>query len=264
MMNPTHIFAYFISGWLWLCGSVLQAQNNNNKPNTSKTTAEKQEAKISKRKNDTYGLRAGIDLKKFTQTIFDKNYRGFELVGDYRLTETLYLAAELGNERKSIVENSLSTTTNGSYIKVGIDTNVYKNLVGIRNLIFVGARYGIANFSQRLDSFSIATQNTFFPSEIIDDNSEQSGLNAHWLEAIAGIKVEVLQNVFLGMSVSVQYKLFDEKPKGFDNLYIPGFGTTNDFSNFSAGFNYFISYYLPLYKKKKVKSSVDKNEEVKE
>ena len=47
-----------------------------------------------------------------------------------------------------------------------------------------------------------------------------------------------------------QYKFIEEKPDGFDNLYIPGFGTTNDFSDFSAGFNYFISYYIPLYKKK--------------
>lgn len=260
MMNPTHIFACFISGWLWLCGSVLHAQNTDNKPNTSKTTIEKEEIKTSKRKNDTYGLRAGIDLKKITQTIIDKNYTGFEIVGDYRLTKKLYVATELGNEKNSIVENSLSTTTSGSYIKAGVDINVYNNLVGIRNLIYVGARYGFTNFSQSLDSFSIATENAFFPSEIINGNLKESGLNAHWLEAVAGIKVEVLQNVFLGMSVSVQYKLFDEKPKGFDNLYIPGFGTTNDFSNFSAGFNYFISYYLPLLKKtKKPKSEEGTN-----
>ncbi len=35
----------------------------------------------------------------------------------------------------------------------------------------------------------------------------------------------------------------------FDNLYIPGFNRTYDFSEFGAGFGYGISYLIPIYKK---------------
>ncbi len=244
MTNQIRIFACFISTLL-LSGVCIQAQVQDTITNTSK------------RRNDTYGLRVGVDLKKIVQTIADDDYRGFEVVGDYRLTKKLYLAGELGNEKKSISETSLSTTTDGSYIKVGIDANVHKNLIGMRNLIYIGARYGVASFSQQLDSFSIATEDSFFPSRQIAGTFDQSGLSAHWLEFLAGLKVEVLDGLFLGMSVAVQYKFIEDKPDGFDNLYIPGFGTTNDFSDFSAGFNYFISYYIPLYKKKLKPNKLD-------
>jgi len=216
-----------------------------------------------KRRNDTYGLRVGLDLKKITQTVFDDYYRGFEIVGDYRLTKKLYLAAELGTEEKSIVDNSTSTTTSGGYLKAGVDINVHKNLIGMRNLIFVGFRYGFTTFSQKLDRFSIAAENSFFPSQQIPGSFDQKGLTAHWIEFLAGLKVEVLDNLFLGFSVSVQNKIIENKPEGFDNLYIPGFGTTNDFSDFSAGFNYFISYYIPLYKKKPKKAKEKKDSEPK-
>ncbi|MGS0524471.1 DUF6048 family protein [Zobellia nedashkovskayae] len=32
---------------------------------------------------------------------FDEDYTGLEFVGDYRLSQNLYLAAELGNEKKN-------------------------------------------------------------------------------------------------------------------------------------------------------------------
>ena len=245
MTNQIRIFACFISTLL-LSGVSLQAQV----PDTITNTL--------KRRNDTYGLRVGLDLKKIIQTVTDSDYRGFEFVGDYRLTKKLYAAGEIGNEKNTISETSLSTTTSGSYLKIGVDVNVHKNLLGMRNLIYVGARYGIASFSQQLNSFSIATETAFFPSEQIIGNLNESGLNTHWLEFLAGLKVEVLDNLFLGMSVAIQYKFFEQKPDGFDNLYIPGFGTTNDFSNFSANFNYFVSYYIPFYKKKKASKKLDK------
>lgn len=237
MTNQIRTYACFISVFLFACVS-LHAQVQDTIVNSTK------------RNNDTYGLRVGLDLKKLTQTVFDDRYKGFEIIGDYRLTKKLYLAAELGTEEKSLVDNSISTTTAGGYLKAGVDVNVHKNLIGMRNLIYVGARYGFATFSQKLDSFSIATTDSFFPSQQIPGTFDENGLTTHWVEFLAGLKAEVLDGLFLGFSISVQHKIIEKKPEGFDNLYIPGFGTTNDFSNFSAGFNYFISYYIPLYKKK--------------
>jgi len=254
MTNPIRTYSCFFSKILILFFCIsTQAQVQDTITNTSK------------RRNNTYGLRAGLDLKKITQTILDDNYQGFEVVADYRLTKKLYIAGEIGIEKNSDQENSVSITADGSYIKAGIDVNVYKNLLGMRNLIYVGTRYGFATFSQNLDEFSIATEDSFFPTQQIPGTLNESGLTTHWIDFLAGVKVEVLDNLFLGFSVSVQYKFLEDKPEGFDNLYIPGFGTTNDFSDFSAGFSYFISYYIPLYKKKhKVKKEKEKKLEVDE
>lgn len=40
-----------------------------------------------KPKTQRYGLRLGVDLSKLARTIYDKNYKGLEFVGDYRLTK---------------------------------------------------------------------------------------------------------------------------------------------------------------------------------
>ena len=124
-------------------------------------------------------------------------------------------------------------------------------------------RYGYANFSQKLNSFSFALQDDLFERQVItDSNLESTGLSAHWLELIGGLKVELINNVYVGFSVSVRRKIIEQTPSGFDNHFIPGFETTNDFGNVSAGYRYFISYYFPLYKRnKKIKSEKDTKED---
>ena len=79
-----------------------------------------------------YGLRVGIDLSRPIVSFLNSDYTGLEFVGDYRLTQKLYLAAEIGNEKKTRQEQlgneeggSITSlynfTTSGSYLKVGVD-----------------------------------------------------------------------------------------------------------------------------------------------
>ena len=48
-----------------------------------------------------YGLRVGVDLSKITRSFLDTDYMGFEINGDYRLSKNLYIAAEIGSEKKN-------------------------------------------------------------------------------------------------------------------------------------------------------------------
>src|SRR5210317_1689118 len=68
-----------------------------------------------------YGLRVGIDISKPARTLLDDDYSGFEIIGDFRITEKFYAAAELGNEKKDRFEANLNSSTSGSYAKVGFD-----------------------------------------------------------------------------------------------------------------------------------------------
>ena len=74
---------------------------------------------------ERYGLRLGADLHKIARSFYEKDYRGFEIVGDYRLTKRFYLAGELGNEDKTIDDDRLNFTTKGTYFKVGFDYNSF-------------------------------------------------------------------------------------------------------------------------------------------
>lgn len=200
---------------------------------------------------EKFGLRLGIDLSKPLRTLLDEDYTGLEILGDYRVYKNYYLAAELGSEKMGFGEDNLLATANGGYIKIGADYNAYENWTGMENLIYVGARYGFATFSQTLEQYSIYTNSQFFPPNIIEGPFDTSGLTASWLELLIGIKVEVLNNLFLGGNVQLKRRVTQSTPNNFDNLVIPGFSRTYDDSSFGVGYSYNISYLIPLYKKER-------------
>jgi hypothetical protein len=198
-------------------------------------------------KKERYGLRLGVDLFKLTRMLYEEDYRGIELVGDYRLTRRHYLAAEIGNEEKTVDEDQLNFTTNGTYLKVGFDYNTYENWLNMENIISIGLRYGVSSFSQTLNNFEIYNPNNYFEEILLLPGEKYDGLTAQWIEVIAGTKVKVINNVFVGFNFSLKYLVSQKVPDNFDNLYIPGFNRTYD-GKFGVGFNYTISYFIPLYK----------------
>jgi hypothetical protein len=198
-------------------------------------------------KKERYGLRLGIDLFKLTRMLYEEDYRGIELVGDYRLTRRHYLAAEIGNEEKTVDEDQLNFTTSGTYLKVGFDYNTYENWLNMENIISIGLRYGVSSFSQTLNNFEIYNPNNYFEEILLLPGEKYNGLTAQWIEVIAGTKVKVINNVFVGFNFSLKYLVSQKVPDNFDNLYIPGFNRTYD-GKFGVGFNYTISYFIPLYK----------------
>ena len=178
-------------------------------------------------KKERYGLRVGADLYKLTRSFYDKNYKGSEIVGDFRVTRRHYLAAEIGNENITVDNPHLNFTTKGSYIKVGFDYNAYQNWAGMENMIYVGLRYGVSSFNQTLNTYTIYNPHPYFgesPIQIADQKF--NGLSAQWIEVVAGVKVEVINNIYVGFSVRLKDLVTNNKPDGFDNLYIPGFSRT--------------------------------------
>lgn len=197
---------------------------------------------------DQYGLRIGTDLIKATRNLWDKDFTGFEVSADYRLNKKMYAAAEFGMIDRFKEEDHLTFTTNGMFAKVGVDYNVYENWLNMNNMIYVGGRYGFATMSQTLHSYDIYETASYFPTQLFTPNSKSSGLSAHWIEFVAGMKAEVLKNLYLGFSFRVNYLIAQKQPNDFENLYIPGFGRKYS-GQIGAGFNYSVSYQIPLFKK---------------
>lgn len=210
-----------------------------------------------KQKSDTikipqrYGLRLGLDLHRITKSFYDKNYKGLEIVGDYRLTKKIYIAGELGNEEKTKQDDQLNYSTKGTYFKVGFDFNAYENWLDMENMIYIGLRAGLSSFSQALNTYNIYEPKSFYGVSTMDSGQKWNGLSASWIEVVSGLKAEVFNNVYIGFSVRLNYLLSNKEPEGFANLHIPGFNKTYENSKFGAGFNYTVSYFIPLYKSKK-------------
>ncbi|PZR03145.1 MAG: hypothetical protein DI539_26660 [Flavobacterium psychrophilum] len=210
-------------------------------------------AKTEPVKNEKYGIRVGADLYRPARSFYEDGFTGLEVVADYRLSNKMYAAAEAGTVDFTVDDDQLNFTTKGSYLKVGFDYNVYENWLDMQNMLYVGMRYGFSTFSQNLNSYTIYDTTNYFPDVTLYPNEKYSGLTAHWVEVVGGIKAEVAKNLYLGFSVRLNILLAESKPSNFDNLYIPGFNRTYD-GNFGAGINYTVSYMIPFYKKQRAET----------
>ncbi|NER14194.1 hypothetical protein GWK08_12135 [Leptobacterium flavescens] len=233
---------YFINSILFFSCCFLFAQN--------------QTATDSVVYKEKYGLRIGVDISKLIRTGFDENYSGFELVGDYRVSKRFFAAVELGNEENTVDEDFFNFTSKGSYIKVGFDYNTYENWYGMQNSISAGLRYGLSSFSQTVNSFTINNRNQFFgegntPGTTDEILREFDGLSSQWIEAVFAIKAELFNNLYLGASIRLNYLLGGKEEDIFPNLWSPGFNRITQDSKFGIGYNYSITYLIPLYKTKK-------------
>ena len=240
-MNQQCTLTFIISITILFFCATVNAQNDSIiKPNDSLIIKEK------------YGLRIGGDISKLVRSFYDNDYSGFELLADYRIKKKLYIAGEIGFEEKKNVTDYLDISTKGSYLKGGIDYNSYQNWLDMDNMIYFGFRVGASSFSHDLNSFTIYSTNQYWAPQLSSTNKQEfKGLTAFWAEIILGMKVELLNNLFLGLNVQLKLLASETQPNNFQNVYIPGFGKTYDSSSIGAGYSYFLSYRIPLYKKAK-------------
>ncbi|MHB0755309.1 DUF6048 family protein [Polaribacter sp. M15] len=201
-----------------------------------------------------YGIRLGIDISKPILASVDGNYNnGFEIVADYRIKKRLFIAAELGYEDVTTQEDFTNSTVNGTYIRLGVNYNLYENWLDMNNEILAGFRYGLSIFDQTLNNYTANVVNgesngaPYFPGELVTSNTT-SNLNTHWSEFMLGFKVETFQNVFVSASLSYKIAISIKEPDNFKTLYAPGFNRIFD-SSTGFGFNYTISYLIPFSKK---------------
>ncbi|WP_157491884.1 DUF6048 family protein [Gelidibacter mesophilus] len=199
-----------------------------------------------------YGLRLGGDVGKLVRSFIDDDYKGFEISGDYRLTQKLYFAGELGTEERSMKNDYLDVTATGSYFKAGIDYNMYRNWLDMENLIYTGLRVGASTFSQNLNSYKVYTTDQYYDTPFMSsDLQEYKGLSAVWIEFVVGIKAEIVTNLFIGINAQLKGLVAEDEPYNFENLFIPGFNRTFDSGRFGFGFGYNVSYLIPIFKKNK-------------
>ena len=254
-MKQAHTSFFVISLTLLMFVSLTSFSQNTNETQTD-TIIYKQK----------YGLRLGVDISKPVRSFIDDDYTGIEIMGDYRLTQTIYLAGELGTEERTNTTDYLDVTAKGSYLKAGFDYNFYKNWLDMENMMYGGFRVGVSSFSQTLNSFTVYNTDQYYntdPSSTeydFNDPIEFKGLSAIWAELIIGLKAEIFNNVYVGANVQLKGRITEDKPENFANLYIPGFNKVFDSGRFGIGFGYNISYLVPIYKKDK-KVMVETTEE---
>lgn len=208
----------------------------------------------SQSENDTiyvknkYGIRAGIDLSKQIRMLTEE-YSGLSLYGDIKIKERLFIVAELGNDQKTIETENINSKLSGSYIKTGFNYNLYNNLPGLNNEIYVGLRYSQSLFKNELIDYSIYNKDRFWNDQRILEYKEFDNLKSSWIEFVVGFNSEIKNNLFMGLSLRLNRMLRQDIPENFTNLFIPGFNKVTENNNFGTGITYSIIYQIPIIKK---------------
>lgn len=195
-----------------------------------------------------YGIRIGLDFSKQIRMLTE-DYKGLSLYGDVKIKERLFIVSELGSDEKELRTDNLRSKFSGNYIKAGLNYNLYNNLPGLNNEIYVGFRFATSKFKSEISEYIIYNKDRFWSQDPIFDNIINKGLNANWLELIIGINAELLNNLFMGLSLRLNRMLNQKKPENFTNLYIPGFNKVTENNNFGTGLTYSLIYQIPIIKK---------------
>ena len=186
------------------------------------------------------GIRIGADLISPVKTQFQSNFSGWEVNADvdfYRY----YLALDYGSWSRTFASDSGDYANDGTYWRVGIDVNFLLKDVD-RNMFFIGARYGNANFSENL---SVYAYNQFTK---LHENLAytHSGVNARWFELTTGIRVKIWKVIWMGYTARFKFGLKYDNTENIIPADVPGFGRTNKDSYW--GFNYQIFVRIPVRK----------------
>ena len=242
-MKLTHTWVFYIS-LLNFYYSVSQ-QNNDITINDS----------LNLKKEKSINLRVGFDLYRIILSRVSDDFDGFEIVGDLKVSENFFIALELGNLDITKQVEQVNFTTNGNYFKVGFDYNMFENLEGMNNHITLGARIGSSRHDQTLNSYTILDRTRYWTNSDLPITNgfatgERSDLNALWFEVVLNFKVQILKNIYTGISLRLNRLISDKIPSNFDNIYIPGFNKKTQDNVFGAGFNYTLTYNFSLLSKK--------------
>ena len=207
----------------------------------------KTNASVSNDSLKKFGIRIGSDLQKLIRSASSQEYNGISFNADIRFKESIFLFSEIGNEKKIVEYSSVDSEISGNYIKLGLQFKLNRDIIGLRNLIYSSFGLGISSFDQTILRYNIYSDlwGEFTNTDVIN----LENLNANWIEIGFGIKTEILNNLFLGIELQLKNLIYQKNKNDIANFYIPGFNRTYEGSNFGTGFNYSLTYLIPIIKK---------------
>ncbi len=192
----------------------------------------------------TFGPRFGIDLARYIYWFTEPKIVGMEFSVDFEVYKNIYPVLELGYANTSASEELFDYASSGSYARAGLDYNLLAiKDRSVHNIMTVGFRYGLSLFTH-------SSENVFIPidywGDYISDPYENS-LQAHWLEAVLGIKIELIPNLYLGWLLRYKFLINQDMDPVMIPALVPGFG--NGANRSTLGFSYSVFYMIPLIKK---------------
>lgn len=180
-----------------------------------------------------HGQFLSMNLVPTVMATFSPNW-GVQLQYHCNLYNRFFPAAEFGyahmRKTRDLAEwqakqfsQDLTTMYRGSgfYAKIGIDFPIAKKGPDANNLFFVGVRYAGAAFSYEM--LTTPFLSTYWSDAYVMNITDQHAL-AHWLELVAGLRVEITPSISLGWTFTYKHLLGKTNGDKSISSYVPGYG----------------------------------------
>ena len=191
------------------------------------------------------GIAVGIDLAPFITHFFSKERFGVEANARYTFNRKWQAVAETGYENVEIDDDKMTYSSNGSFVRLGMDYNFFSvDETDNNDNILLGLRYGVAIQEHHCSNYTVR-------EDYWGDYSgslASSTVNSHWAEFVFGLRSEVLKNMYMGWSVRVRTVIGVGADNVLEPYSIPGYGRHNKSTN--LGFTYTLGYQIPFKKTK--------------
>ena len=161
------------------------------------------------------------------------------LVGDYGVGSIHWK----GYNSKTNTNTNYSSE--GQYFRIGLNYNMLRNTPD-KNAAFLGVRYATSFFDYESTSGACYNSKGLIKGYTPPKNTKQRNVRAHWCEAVAGVKVKVWKQLYVGGTL--RYKFRFRILKGSD-AYVPydvlGWGLYEPKEE-GFGLNYYVLLRIPF------------------
>lgn len=189
------------------------------------------------------GLSLGIDLSPFIMRLVKDERTGFAVVGRYGFKNRWFANAELGYEHIKYDKEGYDYKSDGTFVRLGVDYDVFNSEdFPFNDNIFVGLRYAYAWQTHESGHFTIVDSYWGDYSGSVGRTS----VNSHSIDAVGGIRCEVLRNFYMGWSFRCRFLLASKHSDDLKPYAIAGYGKYD--SKVAIGFTYTLEYQIPFNK----------------
>jgi len=188
------------------------------------------------------GIKVGVNVGRFSDFLFKPERTSYEASVDFNISDKYFGVIEAGLSELNLEKDNYSYSSEGSFIKAGVDFNMLKKYP--TDYFGIGLRLGRADFTH--SASNINYQDSHWPTGSLVMDSKSYSM--YWFEVSFGLKGELIKNVYFGWSALMRIGISGRKDGQFQAFDIPGFGKGTNSVNLGA--NYYIYYQIPFRKNK--------------
>lgn len=194
----------------------------------------------------------GLNVWDPVMRLLGQKYGGVEVWGELSIHNRFKPVFELGVGTADYTPdegNYTFKTSTVPYFRIGMNYNfLYKKITDYQ--FYVGLRYGMSPFKYEVNNVSV---DGGYWNEPETFNIPSQKTTVGYMEFVAGLKVKIWNNFYMGWAMKYHSILHESKAKYGKPMYIPGYGTRG--SSITGAFS--LMYVLPIEKKKPEIVNVD-------